>query len=258
MAEQDKAVVKKNDSRGDMPINLSKLTLNQINFIGKSMAESGMFPDLAKDASKAMVKILAGQEIGVTPFQAMSNINIIQGKAALGANLMAAKVKGSGKYDYRADISSDKCTITIKQNMSVGYAPTWEDIGSFTFTMEDAKRIGLAGKDNWRNYPQNMLFARAISNAVRMYAPDVFNGNLVYDPDELGAVTDDQGTVVNAPSTEIDEALAKINAAKDELELTDIVQKLPTSVAKEEKIIEAGQVKFQSFNEVEEDDRTKK
>jgi hypothetical protein len=44
---------------------------------------------------------LAGREIGVRPFQAMTNIHIIQGKATMGANLMAAKVKGSGKYDYR-------------------------------------------------------------------------------------------------------------------------------------------------------------
>ena len=64
------------------------------------MAKSGMFPDVT-DGAKALVKILAGKEIGVTPFQAMTNIHIIQGKATMGANLMAAKVKGSGKYDYR-------------------------------------------------------------------------------------------------------------------------------------------------------------
>jgi hypothetical protein len=30
----------------------------------------------------------------------MTNMHIIQGKATMGAYLMAAKVKGSGKYDY--------------------------------------------------------------------------------------------------------------------------------------------------------------
>ena len=40
------------------------------------MAKSGMLPDV-RDASKALTKILAGQEIGVTPFQAMTNIHII-------------------------------------------------------------------------------------------------------------------------------------------------------------------------------------
>jgi len=81
-----------------LPLDLNNMSLNQINFIGQVMAKSGMFPDVT-DASKALVKILAGQEIGITPFQAMTSIHIIQGKATMGAHLMAAKVKGSGKYD---------------------------------------------------------------------------------------------------------------------------------------------------------------
>lgn len=231
----EKALVKKDATqvnKWDAPLNLNKLSVTQMRFIGQAMADSGMFPDIKEDAAKAMVKILAGQEIGVTPFQAMSNINIIQGKAAMGANLMAAKVKGSGKYDYRADVSSEKCTVTIRQ---INHNRNeFEDIGSFTFSMEDAKRIGLANKDNWRNYPQNMLFARAISNAVRMYAPDVFNGNLVYDPDELGAVVNDTGSVINndTDSTELDDAIAKIESAKDEDALTDLITGLSPELQK--------------------------
>jgi len=246
----DKAITKKADSpnKWDQPLSLGKLTVNQMRFIGQAMADSGMFPDIQKDAAKAMVKILAGQEIGVTPFQAMSNINIIQGKASMGANLMAAKVKGSGKYDYRADVSSTECKVTIRQKIPYG-TPTdreaWEDIGSFTFTMEDAKRIGLAGKDNWRNYPQNMLFARAISNAVRMYAPDVFNGNLVYDPDELGAVTTETGEVVEIPTEELDLAMSAIEHAKDEDELTDIVTNLSAELQK--KVAETAARKFEEL-----------
>lgn len=245
MDEEKQLVQKKTDptqvTKWDQPLNLGKLSVTQMRFIGQAMADSGMFPDIKEDAAKAMVKILAGQEIGVTPFQAMSNINIIQGKASMGANLMAAKVKGSGKYDYRADITSSEAKVTIRQKNEEG---KFEDIGSFTFSMEDAKRIGLAGKDNWRNYPQNMLFARAISNAVRMYAPDVFNGNLVYDPDELGATVTETGDAVPTNS-ELDEALAKIEAAKDEDELTDIVTSLSADLQKN--VTDAAAKKFNSF-----------
>ena len=46
----------------------------------------------------------------------MTNIHIIQGKATLGANLMAAKVKGSGKYDHRVmDLTSETCSILFRQ-----------------------------------------------------------------------------------------------------------------------------------------------
>jgi len=223
---------KSETTKWDAPLDLSNLSVTQMRFIGQMMADSDMFPDIAKDAAKSMVKILAGQEIGVTPFQSMSGINIIKGKAAMGANLIAGKIKGHPLYDYRADVSSDKCTVRILQRDSTH--DKYEETGSFTFTMEDAKRIGLAGKDNWRNYPSNMLFARAITSAQRMYAPDVLNGGLVYDPDELGAVTNDQGSVVETAvgDNELSEAITKIEAAKDEDELTDIVTNLPATVQK--------------------------
>jgi hypothetical protein len=58
-------------SPSNLPLDLENLSLNQINFIGQTMAKSGMFPDVT-DGAKALVKILAGKEIGVTPFQAMT------------------------------------------------------------------------------------------------------------------------------------------------------------------------------------------
>lgn len=237
-------------TKWDAPLNLNHLTVTQMRFLGQSMADSGMFPDLQKDAAKAMVKILAGQEIGVTPFQAMTGINIIQGKAAMGSNLMASKLKGSGKYDYRADVTSSECKVTIKQRGDDG---KFEDIGSYTYSMDDAKRQGLAGKDNWIKYPQNMLFARAISNAIRMYAPDVFNGALVYDPDELGAVTNDQGSVIEQQEgdKELSEALVAIENATDEDNLTDIVSNLPANVQKNKSVIDMAGRKFREFTEAE-------
>jgi hypothetical protein len=180
-------------SPSNLPLNLENLSLNQINFIGQTMAKSGMFPDVT-DGAKALVKILAGKEIGVTPFQAMTNIHLIQGKATMGANLMAAKVKGSGKYDYRVmELTSEICSILFKQRDSLAEGG-WADLGKFTYSLEDAKRAGLVKTgSSWEKYPSNMLFARAISSGVRIYCPDVFNGNLVYVPEELGAPVNEDG-----------------------------------------------------------------
>jgi hypothetical protein len=183
-------------SPSNLPLDLENLSLNQINFIGQTMAKSGMFPDV-KDGAKALVKILAGKVIGVTPFQAMTNIHIIQGKATMGANLMAAKVKGSGKYDYRVmDLTSETCSILFRQRDSLAEGG-WADLGKFTYSLEDAKRAGLVKTgSSWEKYPKNMLFARAISSGVRIYCPDVFNGNLVYVPEELGAQVNEDGEPV--------------------------------------------------------------
>jgi hypothetical protein len=62
--------------------------------------------------------------------------------------------------------------------------------------MKDAAAAGLTNKDNWKKYPRNMLFARAISNGQKWYAPDVYNGVTVYTPDEMGAVVDEEGNAV--------------------------------------------------------------
>lgn len=150
-----------------------KSSLTEIMSIGKAFAESGMFPDI-KTAAQAVVKIQAGAEMGIPPFAAMSGIHIIQGKPTVGAGLMAANVKGSGKYDYRVVESTEKiCSIDFYQGK--------EKIGNSTFTIEDARK---AQTKNLDKFPKNMLFARAISNGVKWFTPDVFSGP-VYVPEEM-------------------------------------------------------------------------
>lgn len=155
------------------------MPVNEIQVMAKAFAESGMFTD-AKQMGQAFVKIQAGQEIGIPPFAAMSGIHIIQGKPTLGAGLIASAVKGSGKYDYKVQKLDDKiCSIDFLQGGEV--------IGNSTFTIEDAKK---ALTKNIDKFPKNMLFARAISNGVKWFCPDVFAGP-VYVPEEMPEQTVD-------------------------------------------------------------------
>src|SRR5690625_7779157 len=90
-------------------------TVDDVARIAQMMAGSGYFKD-AKDAHQAGVKILAGQGWGIQPFDAMNGIHVIQGKPAIGAGLMAAKVKGIGKYDYRVrQMTAEVCEIEFLQ-----------------------------------------------------------------------------------------------------------------------------------------------
>lgn len=158
---------------------IQSMPFNDIMVMAKTFAESGMFTD-AKAMGQAFVKIQAGQEIGIPPFAAMSGIHIIQGKPTIGAGLIASTVKGSGKYDYKVLEMSDKvCRIEFYQGK--------EKIGLSEFTIEDAKK---ALTKNIDKFPKNMLFARAISNGVKWYCPDVFAGP-VYTPEEMEGVTMD-------------------------------------------------------------------
>lgn len=165
--------------------------------LGTVLARSGFFAD-SRDAAQAVVKVLAGKEMGFGPIAAMSGIHVIKGKVSIGANLMAAAVKRSGRYNYLVTtLDTNACVIDFFDGKT--------KIGTSSFTVEDAKAAGLLGNDNWTKHRRNMLFARAMSNGVKWFCPDVFGGAPVYDPEELGAVVDGEtGEVVQAPQVTIE------------------------------------------------------
>ena len=171
-------------------------TYDDIENVAKAMVSSGYFADSAK-ISQAIVKIMAGREIGLGPFSSMNGIHIIQGKPSFGANVMAGKVKSSGRYNYRVtEINDSVCSIEFMELFN----SQWSTIGTSTFTIADAKKAGVKNTDK---FPRNMLFARAMSNGVRWYCPDVMNGATVYTPEELGADVDQDGNVINVPVVEV-------------------------------------------------------
>src|SRR5512139_1790085 len=73
--------------------------MDDVVLAARAMKASGFFRDVQSEA-QAVVKILAGQEIGAGPFASMNGVNIIQNRPSYGAELIAAAVKKSG-YDYR-------------------------------------------------------------------------------------------------------------------------------------------------------------
>lgn len=165
-------------------------TFDDVERAARAMSASGFFPD-SKQAAQAVVKVLAGRELGFGAFASMTGVAVIQGKPVVGANLTAAAIKQTGKYNYRVTKHTD-------QECEIAFFEDNQEVGRSRFTMEDAKAAGLTNKDNWKKYPRNMLFARAISNGQKWYAPDVYNGVTVYTPDEMGASVDEEGNIIEA------------------------------------------------------------
>jgi hypothetical protein len=174
-------------------------TLNDVVQVGTLLHQSGNFKNNVS-AQAAVAKVLAGLELGLGPFAAMSNLLVIDGKVTLSAALVGGLIKSHPKYDYRViSHSEQECTIQFTQKE--GEQVT--ELGQSSFTMADAKQAGLLRPNSpWQKYPRNMVLARALTNGARWYCPDVFNGP-IYTPDELGAnlTVDAQGdehyTVVN-------------------------------------------------------------
>lgn len=211
---------------------IQKTNTSDIMTIAKAFADSGMFPDI-KSVAQAAVKIQCGQELGIKPFAAMNGIHIISGKATIGAGLIASSIKGSGKYDYRIITQNDKvCEIEFFEGK--------ESLGKSKFTIDEAKK---AGTKNLDKFPANMLFARAISNGVKWYTPDVFQGP-VYVPEEMEQVTVDAPHEVVIDTTPY-EAMAQEVA--DIKALTRVWNSLSVELKAHPVIIQAFKNKKESF-----------
>jgi hypothetical protein len=163
-------------------------TLDDVVNLAGIFAKSGLFPDI-RDAQQAVVKILAGAEMGFSPIASMNGVHVMKGKATLGATLIAAAVKRSAKYDFRVrEQTDDVCAIEFFDRTPAGL----DSLGVSAFTAADARK---AQTQNMGKFPRNMLHARALTNGCRWYCPDVFGGP-IYTPDELGAEVDPDGEVV--------------------------------------------------------------
>lgn len=151
--------------------------------IAKALAQSGLFKD-AKKEMEAFAKILAGRDLGLSPFEAMSSLHVIEGKIEASADLQASRVKASGRYDYKMDWLHDNETDEVV-GCRIEFFEEGEKLGESEFTMDDARQAGLADKAVWKKYPRNLLFARAMSNGVAWYCPDVMGGLRVYHEGEI-------------------------------------------------------------------------
>lgn len=174
-------------------------SLTDYQALGRALAASGFFPD-AKTEAQAAVKVMAGAELGLPAIASMMGVYIIKSRVAFSATMMAALIQRSGRYRFKVDTMTPvECAITFLER--VGDA--WEPLGTSTFTMKDAITAQLTGNATWRQYPRNMLYARALSNGARWFCASVFGGQPVYTPDELGAtLSADAETVERLPGVE--------------------------------------------------------
>jgi hypothetical protein len=151
---------------------------------GDMLVATGFLPSSIKTGPQAVAIMLAGREIGVPPMQAMRQIAIIEGKPTISPELMLALILRRYPFcgiQYQ-QLDNAGCVINVKRDKRQA-DETWLAV---SFTIEDAKRAGLAHKQNWTKYPRAMCRSRAISEMARTVFPDAVMG-MSYTPEELGA-----------------------------------------------------------------------
>lgn len=157
-------------------------TIDQKIHYSKTISASNLLPEAYRGRPEnVLIAVETGAALGIPAIQALNSINVIKGKAAMSADLMASLVRRAGH----------KLRIT-QEGMSVTAELVRADDPDFTFSatwdQKKAQTAGLWGKGNWATYPDQMLRARAITEVCRQGASDALMG-VIYTPEELQDTT---------------------------------------------------------------------
>jgi hypothetical protein len=113
--------------------------------------------------------LLYGAEVGLKPVTSLRSIAVINGRVAMGSEAMRALILQAGHDIWIDELTLSRCTIAGRRKDS-------DQISRVTWTLDDARRAGLAGRQAWRQYPRQMLLARASAELARAVFPDAIAG----------------------------------------------------------------------------------
>lgn len=172
--------------------------------LATNLASSGLFKD-STQAAQAFAKVLIGRDMGLSASAAMMGLHIVEGKPELSANLQAQLVNtyrgpDGERYRFRvAEHTSEVCSVEFFRRERIG---DWESLGVATYSIEDAKIAGLLGRGPWKKHPRNMLWARAMSDGVNFFCPEVARGLRAYHEGEISSEPAEQPPLPTAPPAE--------------------------------------------------------
>lgn len=144
------------------------------------------------NAANAFVAAETGAALGLEPLQALASIAVINGRATLSSDLMAAVIRRAGHTLRIVENSPESVTATLirADDKTFKFEVTWDK--------DKAVKAGLWGqKGPWSQYPTQMLRARAITEVARQGASEALMG-MIYSPEDFGATITDTGEVLEA------------------------------------------------------------
>lgn len=156
----------------------------------QAMAAADILPRQYRDKpANLLFAIEYSDSLALPRMSAITGIHVIEGKPSASADLIAGLIRRAGhKLRIISDDTRAEAILIRVDDPDFEFRAVWD--------LEKAKTAGLLDKGgNWKKYPGAMLRARAITEVGRMGASDVLHG-LIYTPEELGAVVDENGDPV--------------------------------------------------------------
>lgn len=165
-----------------------------MHIIANTFQQSGALPATINTTPKLMMVLQAGFEAGLKPIEAINSFYFVNGRLAMYGDTCISQVKRAGhKVQWlNCDAMEATCKITRGDN---------GDSLESTFTIEMAKERGMATKDVWKKYPENMLKFKAFHATAKFICPEALHG--VPMKEELEEVAPNEMTVISAEESEI-------------------------------------------------------
>lgn len=121
---------------------------------------------------KLCIIIEAARSMGIKPQRALSGgfYAVREGKLEIGYRLLNEIIISRGHEIRVLQDTPEVCELE-------GVRRDTQCSQKASFSMDDAKRAGLLRQGPWTQYPQDMLYARALSRLARRLFPDVITSN---------------------------------------------------------------------------------
>ncbi len=147
--------------------------LDQVGMMAKAVADSGLFG--IRNEAQAFTLMCVAQADGIPPIKAVQQYHIIDNKPALKSEAMLARFQAAGGKIRWTERTASRVSLWLSHPQAGELEVTWD--------MERAKAAGLAGKNQWKAYPMQMMGARCISEGIRALFPACLGG--CYTPEEV-------------------------------------------------------------------------
>jgi len=150
--------------------------MTAIEAFGNIIARSG-FNNCTKVEQGVIIAFTCMAE-KITPLDFAQKYDLIHGRPTKKAAVMLAEFRQmyGGDFEWTQDGEDGKTATIVLTYRGKKKKPV-------SFTIAEAKNLGLTGKDNWQKQPSAMLRARCATKALRMHVPEIAAG--IYDPDEI-------------------------------------------------------------------------
>ena len=161
----------------------SELEFKNLQMMARNASISGLYSSVGSEEKIFMI-LLAAREMGISPMRALNGgLWNIKGKIEISARLMNSMIRKAGHRLTTIEISNKICIIEGQREDTL-------EIERAQFTIQDARDAGIANKDSWRGYTEDMLYARALSRLGRRLFSDVV-GEAFTDNEISDVVKDD-------------------------------------------------------------------